>query len=432
MHHNTDLIATIAMGLVAAFAGGFIANRLRLPLIVGYLLAGVAVGPFTPGFVADTSLASQLAEIGVILLMFGVGIHFSISDLLAVRQLALPGAIVQVIVATLLGVGLTALWGWNLGQGIVFGLALSVASTVVLLRGLTSRHALESPAGRVAVGWLVVEDLITVLALVLIPALAGPMGGNSVDNGSSLAVTLVVTLCKVALFVAVMLVVGIRFIPWLMLRVSRTGSRELFILTVLAAALGIAYIAAALFDASFALGAFLAGVIVNESELSSRAAEEALPLREAFSVLFFVSVGMLMDPGFLLAHVGELLAVIAIIMVGKSLAALLIVRILGGSLITGLTVAAGLSQIGEFSFILAEVGRSVSLLTEEGVNLILAASLITITLNPALFGLIKPLHARFGPAPEPELERELEPAPEPATADEAPVTRPITTPPVPG
>lgn len=431
MHHNTDLIATIAMGLAAAFAGGLIANRLRLPLIVGYLLAGVAVGPFTPGFVADTNVASQLAEIGVILLMFGVGIHFSIGDLLAVRRIALPGAVVQVIVATLLGIGLTSLWGWNLGEGIVFGLALSVASTVVLLRGLTSRHSLETPAGRVAVGWLVVEDLITVLALVLIPALAGSMGGNSVDNGgSSLAVTLVVTLCKVALFVAVMLVAGIRFIPWLMLRVSRTGSRELFILAVLASALGIAYVAAELFDASFALGAFLAGVIVNESELSSRAAEEALPLREAFSVLFFVSVGMLIDPGFLFAHILELLAVIAIIMIGKSLAALLIVRALGGSLLTGLTVAAGLSQIGEFSFILAEVGRSVSLLSEEAVNLILAAALITITLNPALFGLIKPLYARFGSAAEPAPE----PVPEPqsAAAEEAPGVRQIPTPPLPG
>lgn len=418
MHHNTDLIATIAVGLVAAFAGGLIANRLRLPLIVGYLLAGVAVGPFTPGFVADGALAQQLAEIGVILLMFGVGIHFSINDLVAVRRLALPGAIVQVLVATLLGLGLTSLWGWSLGEGIVFGLALSVASTVVLLRALTSRNSLESPAGRVAVGWLVVEDLITVLALVLIPALAVPMGGNGVDTGGgSLAATLVVTLSKVALFVAVMLVVGIRFIPWLMLRVSRTGSRELFILTVLASALGIAYVAAELFDASFALGAFLAGVIVNESELSSRAAEEALPLREAFSVLFFVSVGMLIDPGFLLAHLGELLAVIAIIMIGKSLAALLIVRFLGGSLLTGLTVAAGLSQIGEFSFILAEVGRSLSLMTEEGVNLILAASLITITLNPALFGLITPLHARFGPPPTPPPA-----APPPAAA--APPPRP--------
>ncbi len=431
MHHTTDLIATIAMGLAAAFAGGLIANRLRLPLIVGYLLAGVAVGPFTPGFVADTSVASQLAEIGVILLMFGVGIHFSISDLLAVRRIALPGAVVQVIVATLLGISLTSLWGWKLGEGIVFGLALSVASTVVLLRGLTSRHSLETPAGRVAVGWLVVEDLITVLALVLIPALASTMGGNSVDNGgSSLAVTLVVTLCKVALFVAVMLVVGIRFIPWLMLRVSRTGSRELFILTVLASALGIAYVAAELFDASFALGAFLAGVIVNESELSSRAAEEALPLRDAFSVLFFVSVGMLIDPGFLFAHVLELLAVIAIIMIGKSLAALLIVRVLGGSLLTGLTVAAGLSQIGEFSFILAEVGRSVSLLSEEAVNLILAAALITITLNPALFGLIKPLYARFGSASEPAPEPV--PAPQPTAEDAAPGVRQIPTPPLPG
>ncbi len=402
MHHNTDLIATIAVGLLAAFAGGLLANRLRLPLIVGYLLAGVAVGPFTPGFVADADLAPQLAEIGVILLMFGVGIHFSINDLLAVRRLALPGAIGQVAVASLLGIGLASWWGWSLGEGIVFGLALSVASTVVLLRALDSRHAIDSAEGRVAVGWLVVEDLIMVLALVLIPAVAGPLGGASVANGEggSLAVTLIVTLGKVALFVAVMLIAGIRFIPWLMLRVSRTGSRELFILTVLAAALGIAYVAAELFGASFALGAFLAGVVVNESELSHRAAEEALPLREAFSVLFFVSVGMLIDPHFLIEHLAEIAAVVAIIMVGKSLAALLLVRLLGGTVLTGLTVAAGLSQIGEFSFILAEVGRSVSLLSEEGANLILAGALISITLNPALFALIKPLRRRFvAPSP---------------------------------
>jgi CPA2 family monovalent cation:H+ antiporter-2 len=399
LHHDTALIATIAVGLLAAFVGGLIANRLRLPLIVGYLLAGVAVGPFTPRFVADASLAPQLAEIGVILLMFGVGIHFSITDLLAVRRLALPGTIVQVAVATLLGMGLSSLWGWSLGEGIVFGLALSVASTVVLLRALNSRHAIDSAEGRVAVGWLVVEDLIMVLALVLIPAVAGPLGGTSADNGAvgSLAVTLIVTLGKVALFIALMLVAGIRFIPWLMLRVSRTGSRELFILTVLAAALGIAFVAAELFGASFALGAFLAGVVVNVSELSHRAAEEALPLREAFSVLFFVSIGMLIDPRFLIEHLAELIAVVAIITVGKSLAALLIVRVLGGTVLTGLTVAAGLSQIGEFSFILAELGRSLTLLSDDGVNLILAGALISITLNPALFALIKPLKERFVP-----------------------------------
>lgn len=405
--HNTELIATIAVGLLAALAGGLLANRLRLPVIVGYLLAGVAVGPFTPGFVADADLAPQLAEIGVILLMFGVGIHFSINDLLSVRRLALPGAIGQVTVATLLGIGLASLWGWSLGEGLVFGLALSVASTVVLLRALTSRHALETPAGRVAIGWLVVEDLITVLALVLIPALAGPLGGISPDNsagdGGSVAVALLITLGKVALFIVVMLVAGIRFIPWQLLRVSRTGSRELFILTVLASALGVAYIAAELFEASFALGAFLAGVVVNESELSHRAAEEALPLREAFSVLFFVSVGMLIDPAFLVGHILEILAVVAIVLIGKSLAALLIVRLLGGPLLTGLTVAVGLSQIGEFSFILAETGRSLSLLSEDGVNLVLAAALVTITLNPLLFRLIEPIKRRFSPEPEPEL-----------------------------
>lgn len=411
MHHDTALIATIAVGLLAAFAGGLIAQRVKLPLIVGYLLAGVAVGPFTPGFVADTGLAPQLAEIGVILLMFGVGIHFSINDLLAVRRLALPGAIAQVALATLLGIGLAQFWGWSIGAGVVFGLALSVASTVVLLRALESRNQIDSPEGRVAVGWLVVEDLIMVLALVLIPALSGALGGR-VENGGgmdNLALTVLLTLGKVALFVAVMLIVGVRFIPWLLMRVSRTGSRELFILAVLAAALGIAFLAAEWFGASFALGAFLAGVVVNESELSHQAAEEALPLREAFSVLFFVSVGMLIDPRFLIENVVNILAVTAIIVVGKSLAALLVVRLLGGTMLTGLTVAAGLSQIGEFSFILAEVGRSLDLLSAEGVNLILAGALISITINPALFALIRPLKQRFAP-------EEVPPAPASAKA----------------
>ncbi len=398
MPHHTELIATIAVGLSAAFIGGMLARRLRLPLIVGYLLAGMAVGPFTPGFIADTSLAPQLAEIGVILLMFGVGIHFSLGDLLAVRRLALPGAVGQVAIATVLGVGLARLWGWGLGTGIVLGLALSVASTVVLLRALEARGALESPAGRVAVGWLVVEDLIMVVALVLLPALAGPLWGRPPAGGAggNLALTLALTLGKVALFVALMLVAGVRAIPWLLGRVERTGSRELFILATLAIALGIAYGAAALFGASFALGAFLAGVVVNESELSHRAAEEALPLREAFAVLFFVSVGMLLDPRFLAAEWGRILAVLVVIMVGKALAALLLVRLLGGPLPTGLTVAAGLSQIGEFSFILADLGTSLALLPPEGRNLILAGALLSITLSPLLFGAVAPLVARFG------------------------------------
>ena len=399
MPHETGLIATIAVGLSAAFVAGLIAQRLRLPLIVGYLLAGMAVGPFTPGFVADIEIAPQLAEIGVILLMFGVGIHFSIGDLVAVRGLALPGAVGQVAIATTLGTGLGWWWGWGFGGGIVLGLALSVASTVVLLRALTLYGKLDGPAGRVAVGWLVVEDLIMVVALVLLPALAEPLGGRATDGGSDaelgLAGALALTLGKVALFVLLMLIVGVRVIPWLLARVEQTGSRELFILATLATALGIAYGAAELFGASFALGAFLAGVVVNESEQSHRAAEEALPLREAFAVLFFVSVGMLIDPMFLVDEVGRLLAVLAVVMVGKAVAAILIVRALGGPTRTGLTVAAGLSQVGEFSFILADVGRSLDLLPEAGRNLILAAALISITVNPLLFRAIGPLATRL-------------------------------------
>jgi CPA2 family monovalent cation:H+ antiporter-2 len=402
MPHATELIGTIAVGLTAAFLGGLLAWRLRLPLIVGYMLAGVAVGPFTPGFVADQHLAPQLAEIGVILLMFGVGIHFSVGDLLAVRRLALPGAIGQVAVATLLGVGLARLWGWSLGAGLVFGLALSVASTVVLLRALTERNDLGSPAGRVAVGWLVVEDLIMVVALVLLPAVALPLGGIDAGappaaGGADLALALLLTLGKVAAFVALMLVAGVRVIPWLLQRVEQTGSRELFILAILAMALGIAYGAAELFGVSFALGAFLAGVVVNESELSHRAAEEALPLREAFAVLFFVSIGMLIDPTFIVAEIGRVGAVLLVVVVGKAVVAALLVRLLGGDPATGLTVAAGLSQIGEFSFILGSMGLALGLLPVEGYNLILAGSLLSITVNPLLFRLITPLTERFAP-----------------------------------
>lgn len=323
--HHTELIATIAVSLSAAFVGGLLAVRLRLPTIVGYLLAGIAVGPFTPGFVADAKLAPQLAEIGVILLMFGVGIHFSVKDLLAVRGIAVPGAVGQVAVAVALAFGVTRWWGWSAGEGLVFGLALSVASTVVLLRTVTASGDLARQAGRVAVGWLIVEDLVVVLALVLLPTLAGSLGGTATGSGENLVGTLAFTIGKAVLFVALMLVVGMRAIPRLLTHVERTGSRELFILAVLAVSLGIAYGAAELFDISFALGAFLAGVVVNESELSHRAAEEALPLREAFAVLFFVSVGMVLDPVFLLKAPGRILAVVAIVVVGKSVVALLIV-----------------------------------------------------------------------------------------------------------
>jgi CPA2 family monovalent cation:H+ antiporter-2 len=394
-----DLIATIALGLSAAFVGGVIAHALRLPVIVGYLLAGVAVGPFTPGPVADTELANGLAEVGVILLMFGVGIHFSVGDLLAVRRIAVPGAIGQVAVATALGIGLSHWWGWNFGAGLVFGLALSVASTVVLLRSLSELGLVESPAGRTAVGWLVVEDLIMVVALVLLPALAGPLGGVSpADEDGALLPTLGLTFAKVAIFIVLMLVVGVRIVPRILAWTEATGSRELFILATLAAALGIAYGAAELFDVSFALGAFLAGMVVNESELSHRAGEEALPLREAFAVLFFVSVGMLIDLSFLVDEIGRLLAVVAIVVVAKAFVAILIVLALRGDVRAALTVGAGLAQIGEFSFILATMGASLELLSEEATGLILAAALVSITLNPLLFRAVEPIAAPYDTA----------------------------------
>jgi CPA2 family monovalent cation:H+ antiporter-2 len=395
--HDSTLIATLAVGLSAALIGGLIAARLHLPTLVGYLLAGVAIGPFTPGFVADAHLAPQLAEVGVILLMFGVGIHFAPKDLLAVRRLALPGAIGQVAIATLLGIGLAQWWGWSLGEGVVFGLALSVASTVVLLRALESRASVDTPDGRVAVGWLVVEDLVTVLALVILPALAGVLGGIAPEeNGRSLPVELAWTFAKVSLFAGLMLVAGVRVIPAVLTWVERTGSRELFVLTTLAIALGIAYAAYEFFGVSLALGAFLAGVVVNESELSHKAAEEALPLREAFAVLFFVSVGMLIDPGFLIDHIERVILVALVIIVGKALAALAIVRMLGGALSTGLMVAAGLAQVGEFSFILADLGLGLDLLPTEGRDLILAGALVSIALNPIVWRAIDALAERRG------------------------------------
>ena len=390
MPHDTTLIATIVAGLVFAFVGGFVASKARLPPLVGYLLAGVAVGPFTPGFVADETLAGQLSEIGVILLMFGVGLHFSINDLLAVRRIAIPGAIGQIVFATLLGVGVAHLWGWSSGAGLVFGLALSVASTVVLLRALEERNVLDSNNGRIAVGWLIVEDLAMVLALVLLPALAGVLGGNPQGvagrlGGDSLLPTLALTLGKVAIFLVLVLVVGTRVIPWLLAQVARTGSRELFTLSVLATALGIAFGSAALFGVSFALGAFFAGVVLNESDFSHQAAADSLPLQDAFAVLFFVSVGMLFDPSILVREPLAVLAVLAVIIIGKSLAAFGIVLAFGYPVSTALTVSASLAQIGEFSFILAGLGMLLGLLPAEGRDLILAGALLSITLNPLVF-----------------------------------------------
>ncbi len=397
MPHNISLITTIAAAFGLALIFGLIAARLKLPVLVGYLFAGVLLGPFTPGFVADASLSAQLAEIGVILLMFGVGLHFSLDDLLAVRKIALPGAIVQIAAATAMGLGISYLWGWSLGAGIVFGLALSVASTVVLLKALEARGALESMNGRIAVGWLVVEDLVMVLVLVLLPPLAGWLGGDArgmVGSGAeerNVWTTLGLALGQVALFVALMLVVGRRLFPWILWQVARTGSRELFTLCVIAAAMGIAYGSAELFGVSFALGAFFAGMVLRESSLSHRAAEESLPLRDAFSVLFFVSVGMLFDPKMLIDEPLRVLMVVAIIIIGKTLAAFLIVIAFRYPLNTALTVSASLAQIGEFSFILAGLGVSLKLLPPEGQNLILAGAVISIALNPLVFSAIEPL-----------------------------------------
>ena len=396
MPHSITLITTIAAALGLALITGLVAVRLKLPALVGYLIAGIILGPATPGFVADIELSSQLAEIGVMLLMFGVGLHFSLDDLLAVRRIALPGAMVQIVVATLLGCGVAAMWGWSIAAGIVFGLALSVASTVVLLRALESRGILETVNGRIAVGWLVVEDLVTVVVLVLLPPLSLTLGGFSPSQaaaGPSLVTTLALTLGKVALFIALMLVVGRRLFPKLLWHVAHTGSRELFTLCVIATAVGIAYGSAALFGVSFALGAFFAGMMMRESPLSHRAAEESLPFRDSFSVLFFVSVGMLFDPQVLVREPMHVIVVAVIIIFGKSLAAFILVLLFRYPLNTALTVSASLAQIGEFSFILAGLGLSLGLLPAEGQSLILAGAIISIALNPLLFRAIEPAQA---------------------------------------
>jgi CPA2 family monovalent cation:H+ antiporter-2 len=387
--HHTSLIATIVAGLGLAFVFGAIANRLKLPVLVGYLLAGVLVGPFTPGYVADQELAPQLAEIGVILLMFGVGLHFSLKDLMAVRKIAIPGAVVQITAATVMGLGLALLLGWSVGAGIVFGLALSVASTVVLLRALQERRLIETGRGKIAVGWLIVEDLAMVLALVLLPALSGMLGGEAAAPGpGGVAGAFAITIGKVVAFVAFMLIVGRRVIPWILHRIAHTGSRELFRLGVLAIALGVAFGSAALFGVSFALGAFFAGMIMAESELSQQAANETLPLRDAFAVLFFVSIGMLFDPSVLLREPLAVLATLAIIVVGKSIAALIIVLAFRRPMSTALTISASLAQIGEFSFILAGLGVSLKLLPDDGRDLILAGAILSILVNPLLFAIL--------------------------------------------
>ncbi|MDP1550308.1 MAG: YbaL family putative K(+) efflux transporter [Nitrosomonas sp.] len=393
MEHNIELITTIAAGFGLALIFGFISERLKTPALVGYLLAGIAIGPATPGFVADIGIASQLSEIGIMLLMFGVGLHFSLNDLLAVKRIALPGAIVQMAVATILGMALADSWGWSLGAGLVLGLSLSCASTVVLLKALESRGLLETMNGQIAVGWLIVEDLVTVLILVLLPSFATMLGGSNGTGSATSSLWLAVghTLLLVSAFIALMLVVGHRVLPWLLWQVARTGSRELFTLSVVAFAICIAYGAAALFNVSFALGAFFAGMVMRESEFSHRAAEESLPLRDAFAVLFFVSVGMLFDPTILINEPMHVLAVVAIIIVGKSMAAMLLVLMLRYPLNTALTVAASLGQIGEFSFILAGLGLSLGLMSSEGMSLVLAGALISIAFNPIAFAAVVPI-----------------------------------------
>ncbi len=405
MHHEVTLISTIAIGFVLAFGFGYVADRLRLPPLVGYLVAGILIGPYTPGFVADAGLSSQLAEVGVILLMFGVGLHFSASDLLAVRGIAIPGAIGQIVLATLLGMGMCSLWGWGLGTGLVVGLSLSVASTVVLLKALEERNMVSSPNGRVAVGWLIVEDLAMVLALVLLPALAEVLGGKPVrghESGMPILLELAVTLSKVAAFAAIAILIGPKVVPWVLARVARTGSRELFTLSVLAVALGIAYGSAAIFGVSFALGAFFAGVVLSESSFSHKAAADSLPLQDAFSVLFFVSVGMLFDPTILYRSPGAVLSVLALIIFGKSLIAFAIIMLLRYPVGTGLVVSASLAQIGEFSFILIALGISAGLVPTEGRDLVVGGALFSIMLNPLIFHAAGLLQKRFArPAGEP-------------------------------
>jgi CPA2 family monovalent cation:H+ antiporter-2 len=386
MPHDLPLITTVVAALTLAFFLGVVANHLRISPIVGYLLAGVIIGPYTPGFVGDLNLAAELAEIGVILLMFGVGLHFSFRDLLSVKAIAIPGAVVQIAVATAFGVVLALQLGWSLGAGLIFGLALSVASTVVLLRAVEEHHLLNTERGRIAVGWLIVEDLAMVLMLVLLPALAPLFAQEGTMAMSQLVQDVAITIVKVTVFALLMLLVGRKLIPEILHFAANSASRELFRLAVLTIALGIAVGAALLFDVSFALGAFFAGMVLAESELSQQAAEETLPLRDAFAVLFFVSVGMLFDPSILTESPLAVVATVLIIILGKSIAAYGIVRLFGRSHDTALTISASLAQIGEFSFILASLGLGLNLLPPDGRDLIMAGALLSIVFNPLIFG----------------------------------------------
>ncbi|MDX1838563.1 Kef family K(+) transporter [Legionella taurinensis] len=422
MHHSLPLITTVALGFALALIMGFIAVRFKISAIVGYLLAGIIIGPFTPGLFADVKIAQELAEIGIMLLMFGVGLHFSLEDLKRVRSIAIPGAVVQMIAATLLGGGLAVWWGWDYSSALIFGLSLSVASTVVLLRALEERGALDSINGHIAVGWLLVEDLAMVVVLVLLPSLSHGLGDDAAVQQQPLWVVLSLTLLKVLSFIILMFVVGRRLLPKLLWHVARTGSRELFTLCVITAAISIAYGAAQLFGVSFALGAFFAGMILRESSYSHRAAEESLPLRDAFAVLFFVSVGMLFNPMVLFEQPLQVLSVVGIIIIGKSIAAFFLVLAFRYPLHSALIVSASLAQIGEFSFILAELGIRFGMLPEEGRHFILAGALISIALNPLIFRLINPVHhwVKSHPKMLALFERENDPLAElPQTTQEA-------------
>lgn len=421
---HAPLIASIALSLVLAFALGLLAHRFRISPIVGYLLAGVVVGPFTPGFVADQHLANQLAEVGVILLMFAVGLHFSLKELLAVWPVAVPGAIGRIVVATLMGMGLAWLFGWGPGAGLIFGLALAVASTVVLVRTLQERRVADTERGHIAVGWLIVEDLVTILALVLLPALAPAAAGQSIE---AILMTAAITLAKVAAFIAIMLVAGRRVIPWIMHHAAHTGSRELFRLAVYAVALGVAFVASELFGVSFALGAFLAGMVMGESQLSQRAAEEALPLRDAFAVLFFISVGMLFNPAVVVTQPLALLATLAIVILGKSVVAYAIIRAFRHPKGTALSIAASLAQIGEFSFVLVGLGTDLQVLPPEGRDLVLAAAILSILINPILFALAERLRMTWQrpvAAEHPPVAAEAEADAPPAHPPEEPAAAP--------
>ena len=394
MPHDVDLIILLAVGFGLALIFGYIAARLRFPPLIGYLIAGIIISPNTPGIVGDIHLANQLAELGVMFLMFGVGMHFSLNDLVQVRRIAVPGAILQITVATLLGMGVSMMWDWSFGSALIFGLSLSCASTVVLLKALGDRGLLNSVNGKIAVGWLLVEDLVMVLVLVLLPATAVLLGGTPIagsDPEANIWLTLVMTLLKVIGFIAFMLIIGKRLVPFIMHMVARLGSRELFTLTVVAAAVSIAFGAYKIFGVSMALGAFFAGMVVKESDFSHRAEEETLPLREIFSILFFVSVGMLFDPLILIQQPLHVLAVVGIILIGKTIAAMALVLFFRYPINTALTVGASLAQIGEFSFILATLGVSLQLLSIEGQNLILAGALISITLNSFIFAAVEPI-----------------------------------------